>query len=48
MGRGSFYVHNALLPTGQGEEMRARYSDTNGYIDRDGVKIYYEVYEEKR
>ncbi len=24
--------------------MRARYSDTNGYIDRDGVKIYYEVY----
>ncbi len=24
--------------------MRARYSDTNGYTERDGVKIYYEVY----
>jgi len=25
--------------------MRARYPDTDGYVDRDGVKIYYEVYE---
>ncbi len=25
--------------------MRARYPDSDGYVDRDGVKIYYEVYE---
>lgn len=25
--------------------MRARYPDADGYVDRDGVKIYYEVYE---
>jgi len=25
--------------------MRARYPDGDGYVDRDGVKIYYEVYE---
>jgi pimeloyl-ACP methyl ester carboxylesterase/predicted glycosyltransferase len=25
--------------------MRARYPDTDGFVDRDGVKIYYELYE---
>ncbi|MFV1961640.1 MAG: alpha/beta fold hydrolase [Acidimicrobiia bacterium] len=25
--------------------MRARYPDADGYVDRDGVKIYYEVYD---
>src|SRR2546421_9895500 len=24
--------------------MRARYPDTEGYVDRDGVKIFYEVF----
>ena len=28
--------------------MRARYPDSEGYVDRDGVKIYYEVYENAR
>ena len=26
------------------EQTRARYPDTSGYVERDGVKIYYEVY----
>src|SRR5438552_15195865 len=25
-------------------EMRARYPDTDGYVERDGVKVFYEVY----
>ena len=24
--------------------MRARYPDTDGYVERDGVKVFYEVY----
>lgn len=28
-----------------GLAMRARYPDTDGYVSRDGIKVYYEVYE---
>src|SRR5690242_3381827 len=28
----------------EGDEMRARYPDTDGYVERDGVKVFYEVY----
>ena len=31
--------------TGPGsEQSRARYPDSSGYIKRDGVRLYYEVY----
>ena len=26
------------------EQTRARYPDESGYVERDGVKVYYEVY----
>ena len=26
------------------EQTRARYPDSSGYVERDGVKLYYEVY----
>jgi pimeloyl-ACP methyl ester carboxylesterase/predicted glycosyltransferase len=29
---------------GQGEQTRARYPDSSGYVQRDGVRLYYEVY----
>jgi hypothetical protein len=29
---------------GQGEQSRARYPDSSGYVQRDGVRLYYEVY----
>src|SRR5262249_52823102 len=30
----------------RGARMRARYPDVDGYVDRDGVKLFYEVYGE--
>jgi pimeloyl-ACP methyl ester carboxylesterase len=34
------------LTTGTGEQTRARYPDETGYVDRDGVKVFYEAYGE--
>lgn len=31
-------------PPTAGEQMRARYPDTEGYVERDGIRIFYEVY----
>jgi len=28
------------------EQSRARYPDTEGYVERDGVRVFYEVYGE--
>src|SRR5256885_2316459 len=34
------------MPVRGGSGMRARYPDTDGYVDRDGVKVFYEAYGE--
>ena len=31
-------------PTSQGEQSRARYPDEDGYIERDGVRVFWESY----
>ena len=37
------------LVTGtEGEQTRARYPDQEGYVERDGVRIFYEVYGDGR
>jgi pimeloyl-ACP methyl ester carboxylesterase len=36
----------AAAPTGPNEQMRARYPDVEGFIERDGVRVAYEVYGE--
>jgi pimeloyl-ACP methyl ester carboxylesterase len=36
----------AVAPAGGGEQMRARYPDVEGFVERDGVRIAYEVYGE--
>jgi pimeloyl-ACP methyl ester carboxylesterase len=36
----------ALPLTGTSEQTRARYPDAEGYVERDGVRIFYEVYGE--
>ena len=33
-------------PRPRGEQTRARYPDTEGYVERDGVRVFYEVYGE--
>jgi pimeloyl-ACP methyl ester carboxylesterase/predicted glycosyltransferase len=33
-----------LLEDRKGEQTRARYPDDEGYVERDGVKVFYEVY----
>jgi hypothetical protein len=33
-----------LAPPAGHEQTRARYPDADGYVDRDGVKLHYEVY----
>jgi pimeloyl-ACP methyl ester carboxylesterase/predicted glycosyltransferase len=33
-----------LVGTGRNEQTRARYPDSEGYVERDGVRIFYEVY----
>ena len=37
---------DVVLPLGVGarEQSRARYPDSEGYVSRDGVRIFYEVY----
>jgi pimeloyl-ACP methyl ester carboxylesterase len=35
---------DAAPPVRPGEQMRARYPDVEGFVDRDGVRIAYEVY----
>jgi pimeloyl-ACP methyl ester carboxylesterase/predicted glycosyltransferase len=45
-------AHSATAPAGQAvppgasrpEQSRARYPDSTGYVQRDGVRLYYEVY----
>ena len=32
------------LTTSTPEQTRARYPDESGFVERDGVKVYYEVY----
>ena len=32
------------LTSALGEQTRARYPDESGYVERDGVRVFYEVY----
>ena len=34
----------AAVPSGRREQMRARYPDVEGFAERDGVRLFYEVY----
>src|SRR5436190_8121544 len=34
------------IPAERAEQSRARYPDTEGYVERDGVKTFYETYGE--
>ena len=38
--------HAATERTGRGEQTRGRYPEQHGYVDRDGVRVFYEVYGE--
>ena len=31
-------------PAAAGEQTRARYPDEEGYVERDGVRVFYEAY----
>ncbi|MGH3110864.1 MAG: alpha/beta fold hydrolase, partial [Gaiellaceae bacterium] len=33
-----------IVAAGVREETRARYTDEDGYVERDGVRVHYEVY----
>ena len=37
---------SALAGTAQGEQSRARYPDAEGFVERDGMQLFYEVYGE--
>jgi pimeloyl-ACP methyl ester carboxylesterase/predicted glycosyltransferase len=38
--------HDAEAPRGTPEQSRARYPDTEGFVERDGQRLFYEVYGE--
>jgi hypothetical protein len=33
-----------VVATGLREQTRARYPDSEGFVERDGVRVFYEVY----
>ena len=35
---------SATRAAGRAEQSRARYPDEDGYVERDGVRLFYEVY----
>ena len=37
-------VRAVPAPVGQPDQTRARYPDADGYVERDGVRVFYEVY----
>src|SRR2546426_3061423 len=37
---------DATIPMSKGRAMRAQYPDQDGYVERDGVKVFYEVFGE--
>jgi pimeloyl-ACP methyl ester carboxylesterase len=40
--------HRAGAACPRGARVRARYPDTEGYVERDGVRVFYEVYGERQ
>src|SRR5262245_31603657 len=38
--------HRGITATGGGADMRARYPDVDGFVEHDGLKLYYEIHGE--